>query len=125
MLDAPAPAQEQQSPYLPKGPVDPLIFEEFEGVNTATTRPGVDDKEAAWLDGFMPLGPRRNLRTMYGLGPVLFTTPGPLVSFFDFGNIGSTPLSLIVLNDGSIYTVNTIGGTASQIAPPGTIENPS
>ena len=63
MIEAQQPQGEQPSAYLPAGPPDPLIFEEFEGMDTSTLRPGVDDKKAAWLDGFMPLA-RRNLRTM-------------------------------------------------------------
>ena len=103
MIEAKEPQAEQSTPYTPAGPADPLIFEAFEGINTATLRPGVDDKQAAWLDGFMPLGPGRNLRTMYGLSAPLYTAPGTLaVAFFDFGNIGSTPYMAAVLSDGSI-----------------------
>jgi hypothetical protein len=77
-------------------------------MDTATLRPGVDDKQAAWLDGFMPLK-RRNLRTMYGVLPTpLFTgTGGDRVVFFDFFNIGSTPYCLVVVSTGEIYAVNT------------------
>lgn len=126
MIEAQQPQADQSSTYLPAGPPDPLIFEAFEGINTATLRPGVDDKQAAWLDGWMPLGPGRNLRTMYGLSTALYTAPAPLtVAFFDFGNIGSTPYKISVLSDGSIVAVNTMTGSASTIAPAGTIQNPS
>jgi hypothetical protein len=126
MIEAQQPAGEQSNPYLPAGPPDPLIFEDFEGVNTATTRPGVDDKQAYWLDGFMPLGPRRNLRTMYGVSTALYTAPGALTAaFFDFGNIGTTPYSILVQSDGSIVAVNTTTSVATTIAAAGTIQNPS
>jgi hypothetical protein len=126
MIEAQQPQAEQPTPYTPAGPADPLIFEAFEGVNTATLRPGVDDKQAAWLDGFMPLGPGRNLRTMYGLSLPLYTAPRPAsVAFFDFGNIGSTPYMIAVLSDGSVVAVNTTTGVANQIAAPGVIQNPS
>jgi hypothetical protein len=125
MIEAQQPAGEQPNPYLPAGPPDPLIFEEFEGINTATLRPGVDDKQAAWLDGFMPLA-RRNLRTMYGVSTALYTAPGALsVAFFDFCNIGATPFSIIIQSDGSVVAVNTITGAANTIAAAGTIQNPS
>ncbi len=125
MIEAAQPQSEQPTPYTPAGPADPLIFEAFEGINTATLRPGVDDKQAAWLDGFMPLGPGRNLRTMYGLAPPLFTpTGGDRVVFFDFFNIGATPYMLVVVNTGEIYAVNTNTGASSSIAPDGTIHNP-
>jgi hypothetical protein len=126
MIEAPQPQAEQPNPYLPAGPPEPLIFEDFEGINTATLRPGVDDKQAAWFDNFMPLGPKRNLRTMYGIGPALFTpTDGDTVVFFDFFNIGSTPYMLAVTSNGEIYAVNTNTSVATSIAPAGTITNPS
>ena len=127
MIEAPNPQAEQPTPYTPAGPPDPLIFEMFEGINTATLRPGVDDKQMAWCDGFMPLGPGRNLRTMYGIQtPALFTpTDGSLVSLFAFFNIGATPYMLTVQSNGSIYAVNTNTGVATKIAPNGTIANPN
>jgi hypothetical protein len=125
MIESSQPQADQPTPYTPAGPPDPLIFEAFEGINTATLRPGVDDKQAAWLDGFMPLGPGRNLRTMWGVAPALFTPPdNDRVVFFDFFNIGTTPYMLVVVNTGEIYAVNTNTGSYSSIAPDGTIHNP-
>jgi hypothetical protein len=126
MIEAQQPQAEQSTPYTPAGPADPLIFEDFEGINTATLRPGVDDKQAAWLDGFMPLGPKRNLRTMYGIGPALFTpSDGDTIVFFDFFNIGIIPYMLAVVSNGEIYAVNTNTKVARAIANPGTITNPT
>ena len=123
MIEAQNPQPDQPSQYLPAGPPDPLIFEAFEGINTATLRPGVDDKQAYWLDGWMPLGPGRNLRTMYGISAALYAAPAPLaVAFFDFGNIGSTPYMILVQSDGSIMAVNTNTSVASAIAAAGTIQ---
>src|ERR1700737_1824687 len=106
MLEAQPPQPEHATPYTALGPPDPLIFEHFEGINTATTRPGVDDKQAYWLDGYMPLGPYRNLRTLPGIGPALWTAPAGVV-FFQFANIGATPIMVAILSDGSIWQVNT------------------
>ncbi len=126
MIEAQQLQGDQPTPYTPAGPPDPLMFEDFEGINTATLRPGVDDKQAAWLDGFMPLGPKRNLRTMYGVSAAVYTAPGALtVAFFDFGNIGSTPYSILVQSDGSVVAVNTSTGVANTVAPASTIQNPS
>ncbi len=126
MIEAPQIQGDQPTTYTPAGPPDPLMFEDFEGINTATLRPGVDDKQAAWLDGFMPLGPKRNLRTMYGVSTALYTAPGALtVAFFDFGNIGVTPYAIIFQSDGSIVAVNTVTSVANTIAAAGTIQNPS
>jgi hypothetical protein len=125
MIEAQPPQGEQPSTYLPAGPPDPLIFEDFEGMDTSALRPGVDDKKAAWLDGFMPLA-KRNLRTMYGIAPALFTaTGGDRVVFFDFFNIGATPYCLTVVSTGEIYATNTNTKVTTSIAPDGTITNPT
>lgn len=122
-LKQPKPAvAEQETQYLPAGP-DPQVFEEFEGVYTTTSRPGVDDKQMWWCDGFMPIG-RRFLRTMYGVGSILYTASKPIVCF-DFANITVTPYMIVVLNDGSIIAVNALTAVASTIAAAGTITNPS
>lgn len=120
-----APAAQQESPYVPPGPGDPLMFEEFQGMNTNALRPGVDDKQAAWLDGFMPLT-RLNLRTLYGIGPSLWAAPaGGTISFFDFANIGPTPIMVGFHSDGGIWQVNTSTSVATRIFADGTILNPS
>jgi hypothetical protein len=125
MQPAPKPQGDQQGPYTPAGVFDPYVFEQFEGMNTATLRPGVDDKEAAWLDGFMPLGPQRNLRTMPDVATALATFNANTVAFFDFANIGAVPVMVVFLTDGSIFLVNTNTGAKGNIAAPGTITNPS
>jgi len=117
------PAAERESQYLPAGPPEPQIFEEFEGIYTTTSRPGVDDKQMWWCDGFMPIG-RRFLRTMYGAGAATYTATKPIV-FFDFANIGATPYMIVILNDGSVDAVNTSTGVATTIAAAATITNPS
>jgi hypothetical protein len=125
VIEAPEPQADQPSQYLPAGPPEPLIFEEFEGIDTATLRPGVDDKKAAWLDGFMPLA-RRNLRTMYGLAPFIYRPNSPLrVAFFDFANFGTIPIMVVVLSDGSIVQIFVPTGSVTQMAAAGTIQNPS
>ena len=119
------PSAEQGNPYIPLGPTEPLMFEEFGGINTATTRPGVDDKQAYWIDGFIPLA-RMNLRTLPGVGPALFTPEdGDTIQFFDFFNIGSTPYMLAIVSTGEIYAVNTNTGVYTSIAPDGTIATPT
>lgn len=118
------PAQAESNPYLPKGPPDPLKFEQFDGMNTQTTRPGVDDKQMAWCDGFMPIAPRK-LRTLYGVGPMIHSENNEQISFFGFANIGSTPYCIVIHVDGSVHAVNTNTLVATSIAPAGTILNVS
>lgn len=111
------------SPYLPPGP-PPLLFEEFAGINTSTSRPGVLDKEMWWCDGFMPIG-RRLLRTMYDVGEPIHFQDSALISFFGFINIGPTPYCIVIHNDGSVHAVNTETDASQEIAAAGTIQSPS
>jgi len=107
-----------------RGPA-PLVCEQFQGINTATTRAGVPDQQMYWCDGFMPLAPR-NLRTLHGIGPAVYTAPGGLaVVCFYFYNIGPTPYAVVFLSDGSVVQVGTTDGAVTQILPTGSILNPS
>lgn len=111
------------SPYTPPGP-PPLIFEAFDGINTSTSRPGVTDKQAWWLDGFMPIGPRL-LRTLPDIGEPIHLEESQQISFFGFINIGATPYCIVIHNDGSVHAVNQDTATDQVIAPAGTILSPS
>lgn len=103
---------------------DPLVFEQFNGINTSTTRPGVDDAQMAWCDGFFPIAPRQ-LRTLYDVGTALWTPSGVTIAYFNFANIGATPYLIGLTSDGAVWAVNTDTAVANQIAPAGTIDNPS
>ena len=98
-----------------------LVFDKFLGVNTATTRPGVPDEMAYWLDGFIPLAPG-NLRTLYGIGAMKYTaTGGKTIVCFYFYNLGATPYAIVFLSDGSAIQVNTITGAATTVLAANTI----
>lgn len=122
-IPKPQPAELQPNPYVPPGP-EPLIFEDFMGIDTQSTRMGVDEKQMYWCSGFFPVAPR-NLRTLYGIGPVLWTSPGAEIVFFAFANIGTLPIAMAFLANGSVFQIATTTGAAIQAAPPGTIVNPS
>jgi hypothetical protein len=112
---------EKPNPYLPPGP-PPLVMESFQGINTYTTRPGVDEKQCWWIDGFMPIN-EHYLRTLYG--PQLALANDATISFFGFANIGATPYAIIIRSDGSVQSFNTNTSVLNTIAPAGTIQNPS
>ena len=115
------PAAQQHQPQEQSA----LTFETFQGVQTSTTRPGVPDQQAYWLDGMMPIAPR-NLRTLYGIGSALYTAAGgKSIIAFDFYNIGSTPYAVLFLSDGSAIQVNTLTGAATTILAASTILNPN
>ena len=118
------PAAEQENPYLPPGP-SALTSEQFNGIRTDASRAGIKDEEMYWCDGFMPIGPQ-NLRTLYGIGTKIFTTPASTsLVYFDFGNIGSTPYLFAFPSDGSIYAANMNTGVSTKIANAATITTPT
>jgi len=123
MPDDRGPAQFPESPIVPAGP-EPYVCDQFRGINTATTRPGVDDKQMWTCDGFYPLEPY-NLRTLPGAGPAVWTAPTSTVVLYEFANIGTTAYAIVFLADGSIWAVNTATGTGTEIAVAGTITGPS
>lgn len=122
-ITASEPQAAQESPFAPST-IEPLLFEVFAGINTSALRAGVPDKQMSWCDGFMPLAPR-NLRTMYGVGSVLYTAVGKTVVFFGFANISTAPLMIVFQSDGSVIQVNTDTAVNTTILPPSTITSPS
>lgn len=120
------PAQPQPSPYAPAGQHAPLTLEDVTGgANTSTTRAGVADNQAYWIDGFIPLGPRQ-LRTLYDVGTALYQIAAPVsINLFGFYNLGATAYAFVVLSDGSAVQVEIDTGTVTGILAPGTINNPT
>ena len=118
----PAQQQERQNPFQPD--IQSLVFETFNGINTSTTRPGVTDEQMWWCDGYFPIGPR-DLRTLPDLGAAIWTPASGTIDFFDFGNIGATPYLIGFTSLGNVVAVNTDTLVATEIAPNGTIANPS
>lgn len=124
MIESKPSAPEAENPYIPPGP-PPFEFEQFAGINTSTTRPGVKNEQMWWCEGFFPLGPNF-LRTMPDVGTALWTAPATTsIEFFDFANIGATPYMIAFTSNGAIYAVDTVTAVATLIAAPGTIVNPS
>jgi len=121
-IDAPAPAEQQQNPFLPPGP-EPLLFEEFKGINNQTSRVGVKDDQMWVCDGFMPVGPKF-LRTLYGVGSPIWQAPvNAQIRFFDFYNLGTTAYMVGIDSLGGIWQINTTTLAVTQIAAQGTIAN--
>ena len=102
-------------------------FDGFDGLNTNGSRPAIKDRQMFICDGFMPIGDSW-ARTLYGSGTSVFNAPTvttATISFFAFVNVGATPYVIVFTSDGAIWACNTNTISASQIAVPGTIQNPS
>lgn len=83
--NAPNPPPQQENSWVPAGLL-PLVFDQFEGINTEPSRPGIEDQQMFICDGFFPLGPK-NLRTLPDIGPALFTPPTSLNSSDQFNDL--------------------------------------
>lgn len=118
------PQGQPEGQYAPQ-PDPPIIFDTFLGINTNASRPGIADTEMYWCDGFFPLG-KNNLRTLPDVGTAIYSAAvsGSIV-WYDFANIGTSPLAIVLLSNGSLVQVNTITAAVTSIAGPGTILNPS
>lgn len=103
---------------------DLILFEGFDGLDTQSSRYGVAPRKCAVMDGFFPAG-NDNARVIPDNSAAVASFSQAAVVSFDFANIAATPYSIVFLSDGSIWDVFTNSGATFQIAPPGTIQNPS
>lgn len=121
----PQPVQSvSDGPAVPAG-TTPVVWRGFAGgLQTQASRPGIQDNEMAWCDGWFPIGDD-NLRTVWGLGGALYraAVAGNIV-WYDTVVLGQSAWIVVVLGDGSIVAVSYETGEARQIAGPGTILNP-
>lgn len=124
MADAsPFPAKTPDTPGFPNSPFS-ATFDTFEGLNTKPSRPAIEPQQCYILDNWMPLG-KSNARTLYDKGAALYTAPtGKTILFFGWYNIQTSSYAAVFLSDGSVTQVATSKVT-TQIAPAGTILNPS
>ncbi len=114
--------QPPQTPGLPNNPL-PTVFSGFTGLNTKASQQGIQDQEMFVCDGFMPLGPN-NLRSLRGIGAAIYTaTSGKTIDFYSFNNLGSVPICVIALSDGSMVQLNLNNASTTMIAAAGTLSS--
>jgi hypothetical protein len=111
--------------FVPGVPTNfhPVYFQDFSGgVNTLVSRVAIQDKQLAWCDGFIPLGPD-SLRTIPDNDPAaIYTAPSDLlIVWYGFQNIQSVVFCIILHNDGSVVAVNVINGLTTPLLPAGTV----
>src|SRR5262245_66652753 len=63
---------------------DQVVFRIFNGIDTKSPRPAIDDRMMYWCDGFMPIGPSF-LRILPGVGPTIYTAPRGTVIWHQIG----------------------------------------
>ena len=94
------------------------VIQNWGGLNTKASRPGIGDEEFAWVMNFMPIGDQ-NMRTLYAEGSALYTVPNPLQTNIIFTyayNIGDISYQAVFLDDGTAYQVNRDDGSIITIS---------
>ena len=122
-IKATPPPGDGDTPALAAG-VNPLSWNGFTGLNTEASRPGIEDQEAAWLDGFMPIG-EKNCRTLPGLSAPLYTNNASNIVLFETGIINGAPTIFMFLANGAIVGYNYATSATFTIAGAGTITTPA
>jgi hypothetical protein len=100
-----------------------IVFETFEGIDTKSPRPAVQEKMMAWCSGFMPTGPSQ-LAILPDIGASIFNSGDDDIIWFQYGNIADVYYGFVLLSDGAIWAVNTTTNAAQEIMGPGTIQVP-
>ncbi|MBU6232202.1 hypothetical protein KGP36_06165 [Patescibacteria group bacterium] len=102
MADFAPPGQPPQTPGVPEN-FSLIIFDGFEGLNTKSSRPAIQDREISWCDNFMPIG-KSNLRTIPDAGAAIYTASGgrTIVHCSVFTPQSGITYILIFLSDGAI-----------------------
>jgi hypothetical protein len=95
------------------GKLKTFQLEGFEGLDTKASRPSIEDQQMYWCENWMPIG-HGNARTMYGLGPQLFTSASTIVYAYAF-NIGNIPYHFVCFSDGSAIAVRTDTGATTSL----------
>jgi hypothetical protein len=111
--------------FVPGVPTNfhPVYFQDFSGgVNTLVSRVAIQDKQLAWCDGFIPLGPD-SLRTLPDNDPTpLYTAPSNLlIVWYSFQNIQDAVYCIVLHNDGSVVAVNVASLLVTPLLPSGTV----
>lgn len=104
----------EQGP-IPAG-MRPIVFDQFETMNSLAARPSIEDGHCSWMDGFMPVA-KSTARTMPGVGAPIFGSPsGVQVVFVAFASVYDVSYCLAFLATGDIWAVNMNTKAASLIA---------
>jgi hypothetical protein len=96
-------------------PPEIKTLQAWKGLNQQGRRGSIDDEEEFWNENLFAIGPG-NLRSCWGHGPAIYTSPGPIIRRIFFGFIGNeTPqffepppgrLAWLFLDDGNVDQVD-------------------
>lgn len=108
MPRVPFPDAEQEAPLQ-------FVLTDFQGINTRSERPAIDDNEFYWIENYLPVG-KGNLRSLWSNGASIYTAPAGLTIIYKyFYNIGAAAQCAVFLSDGTAVQVNTSTGATVTI----------
>jgi hypothetical protein len=100
--------------FPPEGKM--FTLSEFAGLNTRSPRMAIEDQEMSWCENMFPIA-NGNLRSLYGVGPSIYTaTGGKTIVYHFFYNIGSTQYAFVCLSDGTAVQVNVVTHAVTTIS---------
>lgn len=101
-------------PIQSTNPPDIHTFEEWKGLNQQGKRSAIGDDEEWWNENLFAIGPG-NLRSCWGHGPPIYTTPGPPILRIFFGFIGNETGEFNVPPPGQLGWMFLADGSVDQV----------
>jgi hypothetical protein len=100
-----------------------LVFDEFQHMDTQSTRAGLHPKRLNWLENLMPIGPNYLYTVPAPLSPLTSLTGLTIAkSFYAFFN--NIDYQVAFPTDGSGWVINLASGAQTKFAVAGTFSNP-
>src|SRR5215469_12219778 len=130
MAQSSLPARPPDQPGLPED-AEFLEFAGWNGIDLKPPRAAVGRDKAFWSLNMQPLGPNNMAAIPDCAAAPFYTAPtGKTIIHFDFFGVqpafvDTGPYLCAFLSDGSLIQKALIGGSTTQIAPPGTFSPPA
>jgi hypothetical protein len=117
-------------PIQSSNPPEYQLLQQWLGLNQQSRRNTIDDEEQWWVENLFAIGPG-NLRSTWGPGPAIYTSPGPAIRRMFFGFIGNETaqfaapppgrLGWMFLDDGTIDQVDLDSGQVTHVGGAGRV----
>jgi hypothetical protein len=91
-----------------------VTLDQWKGLNQQGKRGTIDDQEEWWNENLFAIGPG-NLRSCWGHGPAIYTTPGPPILRIFFGFIGNETGQFNAPPPGRLAWMFLADGTVEQV----------
>ena len=100
-----------------------IIFENFEKMNTASSREGLPENQVAWQENLQSIAPNKLVVVPGVASSPLATLIANAFAMF-YADLGGVDYLIIFTTDGAGFAVRISNGIVNNFAPPGTFQNP-